>query len=141
PPRDRRAVPHGDHWLRDRRHDAGRAGPVEAWAAASAAVAVLRALALVAAAGEGAIARAREHRDADVGVVPGGAEGGDELVDRLGAERVQHLRTVDGDPRDAVTRLVEDVLVARRRSGHRPAFPPRGPLLSSWVRRGTVRAR
>jgi hypothetical protein len=109
---DRPAVHHGDHRLRDGADDAVQPVHVEA-DAARAAVPSLRALALVAAGGERPIAGAGEHHDPDVAVLPGGAEGRDQLVDGPGAEGVQHLRPVDGDPGHAVARVVEDVLEGR----------------------------
>ena len=75
-----------------------------------AAVAAGAAFLLVAAGAEGLVAGAGQHDDADVAVGPRGAERGHHLVDGLGAEGVAHLRPVDRDPRDAVARVVENVL-------------------------------
>src|SRR4030095_3831045 len=83
---------------------------------ASAAVAVGAALALVAAGRERAVARAGEDAHADARVVPRGLERVYQRVDGLRAERVQDLRPVDRDPRDAVGRLVEDVVVRHSRA-------------------------
>jgi hypothetical protein len=66
---------------------------------------------VVAARAEGAVAGAGQHDDTDVAVILGVAHRLEHLLDRLGAKRVQHLRPVDRDRRDAVALIVEDVLI------------------------------
>ena len=70
-------------------------------------------LAHVAAHAEGAVAGSREHDHAHGLVVRAALEGLAQLDDRLAAEGVQPLRTVDRDGRPAPGDLVEDVLVGQ----------------------------
>ena len=74
-------------------------------------VAVVAADALVAAGAEGLIARAGEDDDADLGILARVVERRAHLEQRLRPERVADLGAVDGDLRDAVPLLVDDVLV------------------------------
>src|SRR5207237_235654 len=83
---------------------------------------------VVAARTEGAVAGAGQHDDADVAVVLGVAHRLQHLFDRLGAKRVQHLRPVDRDRRDAVALVVEDVVI-----GHGAALP--GSMPTRTMRR------
>jgi hypothetical protein len=66
---------------------------------------------IVAAGAEGAVAGAGQHDDADIGVIIGVAHRLEHLLDRLGAERIQHFRPVDRDRRNPVALVIEDVLI------------------------------
>src|SRR5581483_7795130 len=103
-------------------------------------VAVAAALApgrLVAAGAEGLVAGAGEDHHAAAPVPPGGVEGVDQLVDRLGPEGVVLVRPVDGDRDDAgLVAVVEDVLVGH---GCGPPSGVSGP--GSTVRRASASAR
>ena len=72
-------------------------------------VPVVAANALVAPGAERVGTGAGQDDRADADVVAGHFEGARELEERLGAEGVADLGTVDGDPRDAFGDLVDDV--------------------------------
>ena len=77
----------------------------------------------IAARRERLVADAGDHRAGDRGIVAGRLQRVDHLVERLLAERVEHARPVDGDPRHLVFHLVEDVLVAARGCETSPVGP------------------
>ena len=65
----------------------------------------------IAAGREGFVAGAGHHRAHDGGIFPRGLQRVYHLVERLLAKRVEHARPVDGDPRDLVLDLVQDIRV------------------------------
>ncbi len=79
-------------------------------------VAVVAAKALVAARAERFVAGAGEDDRGDLEVVPSLAERVAQLGERLRPKGVSNLRSVDGDLRDALGALVQDVLVPAHRA-------------------------
>ena len=94
---------------------------------------------LVAAGAEGAVAGAGQHDDADLLVPAGLQERLDQLLDRVRAEGVHHLRPVDGDGGDALLLLVEEVGVGGAHGCFLP-FPVRPGCHSSASRVAPQRA-
>ena len=109
---DRVAGDHGDDRLGQAADFFLDVEDVEAGHAVLAEVAARAADALVAAGAERLVALAGEDHDADLGVVVGEVEGGEQLVDGERAERVADLGAVDRDLGDPalVGGLVADVL-------------------------------
>src|SRR2546426_8185 len=124
-PADVEPVPQGDEGLREAAARPGEPGRPHADAARPG-LAAGATLALIAAGRERLVPGAGEDDYADRAVGPRGAERADQLVDRERAEGIAHLGPVDGDPGDAIARLVEDVLVR-----HRPPFGQRRPLVNT----------
>src|SRR5271169_4213685 len=74
-------------------------------------VAVVAANTLIASGAKGVGAGAREDDDPDRNVVARTFESASQLKQGLGTKGVAHLRSVDGDPGNAVTHFVNDVAV------------------------------
>ena len=118
PTADRVAGDHRDHRLREPPDLELEIEDVQATDPLLVHVAVVTTNALVPTGGEGERALAREQDDADLRIVAGGVERGDQLAGRERSERVPYLRSRDGDLRDALGCLVADV----REPFIRPSF-------------------
>jgi len=111
---DRIAVDHGDDGLGDIADDAVKGGHFHAQAPLG--IAVLGALLLVPSTRKSLVACPREDDYTDAQIVPGPAEGIDQLAYGLGAKGVASLRPVYGYPGDTIGRLVKDILVGHNRT-------------------------
>src|SRR5664280_2332460 len=125
---DGHAIDPGDDGLRDIADQLVQVADLEHAALARAVVAGLGALLDVAAGAEGLLAGAGEDDRLNLPVRPGGAERLDHLLDRLRAEGVVALGTVDRDDRGRAVDRVGDVVKVK---GRHP-----GPLLATPQERG-----
>jgi hypothetical protein len=107
---DGEPVHRGDHRLGNVADDALQRRHLEEPVLRGSVVAGLGTLLLVAADAERALARPAEADDTHTVVRPGPLEAGDELVDGAGAERVEPLGAVDGDPGETPLDLVVHIL-------------------------------
>src|SRR5581483_5683242 len=106
---DRKPVDRRDDGLRDVADQTVQRLDLEDAGLRRSVVARLRPLLLVPPGAEGLVSGAGEDHDADAAVRPGGLHAVDELVDRLAAERVVALGTVDRDRGYPFGGLVEHV--------------------------------